>query len=72
MKRKQFDLGFGCLGNGVTVYNRKEEVNRDYRTVAHIANDGTVKIYDEDLPEAERSRIQEQAVVWAYEHKDWR
>ena len=42
--QKAYDLGFGHLGNGLTVWNRMEEVDGDYRTVAHIAPDRTVQI----------------------------
>lgn len=46
---KTFDLMFGCLGNGVTVCDRAQLVNNDYRTVAHISDFGGVKIYDQRL-----------------------
>ena len=32
----RYDLGYGHLGNGLTVWNRLEEVHGDYKTVAHI------------------------------------
>ena len=44
---KAYDLGYGHLGNGLTVWNRLEEEHGDYKTVAHIAPDRTVTIYDE-------------------------
>ena len=31
--QKAYDLGFGHLGNGLTIWNRLEEVDGDYRTV---------------------------------------
>ena len=48
---KKYDLGFGLLGNGTTVYNRADlnEYN-DYPTVAQIDDDGTVKFFDKDMP----------------------
>ena len=36
---KAYDLGYGHLGNGLTVWNRLEEEHGDYKTVAHIAPD---------------------------------
>ena len=33
------DLGFGHLGNGISVYDRLHEENGDYVTVAHISTD---------------------------------
>ena len=59
--QKSYDLGFGHLGNGLTVWNRLEEVDGDYRTVAHIAPDRTVQIYDEEMPQEVRDRIQQVA-----------
>ena len=47
---KAYDLGYGHLGNGLTVWNRLEEEHGDYKTVAHIAPDRTVTIYDEKCP----------------------
>ena len=55
---KAYDLGYGHLGNGVTVWNRLEEKHGDYKTVAHIAPDRTVTIYDEEMPQAVREEIQ--------------
>ena len=55
---KAYDLGYGHLGNGVTVWNRLEEEHGDYKTVAHIAPDRTVTIYDEDMAQAVREEIQ--------------
>ena len=54
---KVFDLGFGSLGNGTTVWNRLEEKDGDYRTVAHISDDGNVSFYDPDMPPEVIDRI---------------
>lgn len=58
---REFDLGFGHLGNGITVWNRLEEENGDYKTLAHIAQDRSVFFYDDDLPHEIRQQIQETA-----------
>lgn len=55
---KAYDLGYGHLGSGITVWNRLEEEHGDYKTVAHIAPDRTVTIYDEEMPQAVREEIQ--------------
>ena len=55
---KAYGLGYGHLGNGLTVWNRLEEEHGDYKTVAHIAPDRTVTFYDEDMPRAVREEIQ--------------
>ena len=59
----QYDLGYGHLGNGLTVWNRLEEENGDYKTIAHIAPDRAVTFYDNDLPELIREQIQEIAAT---------
>ena len=55
---KAYDLGYGYLGNGVTVWNRLEEEHGGYKTVAHIAPDRTVTFYEEEMPQAVREEIQ--------------
>ena len=52
-----YDLGFGHLGNGITVWNRLETENGDFKTVAHIATDRTVTIYDGKMPEEVKVKI---------------
>jgi hypothetical protein len=52
-----YELGFGYLGNGITVWNRKEERNGDYKTVAHIETDRSVTFYDKDMPHEVKQRI---------------
>lgn len=42
-----FDIGYGYLGNGLTVYNRLEEENHDFKTIAHISPDGKLNAYAE-------------------------
>ena len=55
---KAYDLGYGYLGNGVTVWNRLEEEHGDYKTVAHIAPARTVTFSEEEMPQAVREEIQ--------------
>ena len=54
---KQYDLGYGHLGNGMTVWNKAELANGDYKTVAHIQPDRTVT-FCEDMPDAVREEIE--------------
>lgn len=56
--QKAYDLGYGHMGNGLTVWNRLEEERGDYKTVAHISPDRTVQIYDKDMPQTVRDEIQ--------------
>lgn len=57
---RTYDLGFGCLGNGITVYNRNRMCGGDYQTVAHIAPCGAYKLYIL-LPGEARAQIIRQA-----------
>lgn len=57
---RTYDLGFGCLGNGITVYNRNRMCGGDYQTVAHIAPCGAYKLYI-PLPGEARAQIIRQA-----------
>lgn len=60
-QEKAYDLGFGLLGNGTTVWNRLEEENHDYKTVAHIGEDGHVTLYEQDMPQDVLDSIYAQA-----------
>ncbi|MDE6901249.1 MAG: hypothetical protein K2P22_00710, partial [Lachnospiraceae bacterium] len=55
----QYDLGYAYMGNGLTVWNRLEEVDGDYKTVAHINADRSVDFWDEGLPEIIKEQIQQ-------------
>lgn len=58
MSEKEYDLGFGYLGNGIAVWNRLEEVHHDYKTIAHISDDGNTIKYYEELPDEVRKHIE--------------
>ena len=60
---QRYDLGYGHMGNGLTVWNRLEEEHGDYKTVAHIAPDRTVTFYDKDMPEAVKAQIRKTALT---------
>lgn len=55
---KRYQLGFGLLGNGTTVWNRLESENRDYKTVAHISPEGEITFYDKNMPQEAIDKIQ--------------
>ena len=59
----RYDLGYGHMGNGLTVWNRLEEEHGDYKTVAHIAPDRTVTFYDQDMPEEVKAEIRKVAAT---------
>ena len=58
-----YDLGYGFLGNGLTVWNRLETEHGDYKTIAHIDPDRTVKFYVKDLPKDIQEKIQKIAAT---------
>jgi hypothetical protein len=47
---KQYDIGMGRLGNGITVYNRAETDpnTKDYKFIAHISNSGKIDWKDKE------------------------
>ena len=48
---KEYSIGYGFFGNGITIWNQSEEKDGDYATVAHINPDRSVDFYDHDMPE---------------------
>ena len=42
---KNFKLWMGCLGNGITVCNSAVEEHGDYKHIAHISDNGKIKLY---------------------------
>ena len=60
---KKYALGYGYLGDGVTVWNRLKDEHGDYKTIAHIDPDRTVKFYDDSLPEDIRAEIEQFAAI---------
>jgi hypothetical protein len=57
----KYDIGMARKGNGITVYNRAEEESGDYKNVAHISDNGTVKYYDKKLPNDVKKKIEMEA-----------
>ena len=47
---KKYDIGSGWMGNGLTIWNRAEEKNGDYKIFAHITKDGVLTLRDIHLP----------------------
>lgn len=58
MKRK---LGFGSLGNGITVWDSLHEKNGDYVTVAHISTEREITWYMKSLEPEYRKEIEDYA-----------
>jgi hypothetical protein len=58
------DLGFGHLGNGITVFDRSREEHGDYKKVAHISahyNKHEIKYYDKKLSSSAKKQIKKAA-----------
>jgi hypothetical protein len=58
---KKYDLGYGFMGNGITVWNREDIEDGDYIKVAHISDSGKVSFYDKDMPDAIKEEIEKEA-----------
>ena len=56
----KYDIGMARKGNGLTVYNKAEEENGDYKTIAHIDNKGKVKYFDKKLPNNIKKEIEKE------------
>lgn len=61
MNEAKYDIGMARKGNGITVYNRAEEENGDYKNVAHIDNKGKIKYYDKKVPSKVKKEIESKA-----------
>ena len=63
LNEKQYDIGSGWMGNGLTVWNRAETESStdDYKIIAHISNKGVLTIKDKEIPNDIKKMIQ----VWA-------
>lgn len=57
----KYDIGAGSMGNGTTFWNRAEEEFGDYKTIAHVSNNGAVKFYDKTLPSNVKKHIEDYA-----------
>ena len=62
MKGK-FELFMCCLGNGVTVCNKSVMEYGDYKIIAHISNNGKIKLYVSEsyIPVEDMQKIEQAA-----------
>lgn len=61
MNEAKYDIGMARKGNGITIYNKAEEENGDYKNVAHIDNKGNVKYLDKKIPSNIKKQIEAEA-----------
>jgi hypothetical protein len=57
----KYDIGAGSMGNGTTFWNRAQEVRGDYKTIAHVSDEGKVTFYDKKLPNDVKKHIEDYA-----------
>ncbi len=62
-EQKESPIHFGLFGNGITAYDisRTDAQTNDYPVVAHISEEGVVKIYDNSISAEDMEQINEQA-----------
>ena len=60
---QDFELWFGCLGNGITVCNSAKEHNGNYERIAHISVGGNIRLYVEEsyIPKEDMERLKSTA-----------
>ena len=60
---ENFKLWMGCLGNGITVCNSAVEESGDYKYIAHISDNGKIKLYVSEsyIPVEDMQRIEQTA-----------
>ncbi len=58
-------IHFGLLGNGITVYDtsKYDKSIGDYKTIAHISDEGIINYYTNDISDADRAMIEKQASI---------
>ena len=61
MNEAKYDIGMARKGNGITIYNKAEEENGDYKNVAHISDNGVVKYFDKKIPSNIKKMIEKEA-----------
>ena len=57
----KYDIGAGSMGSGTTFWNRAQEVSGDYKTIAHVSDNGKVTFYDKKLPNDVKKHIEDYA-----------
>jgi hypothetical protein len=55
----KYDIGAGSMGSGTTFWNRAQEVSGDYKTIAHVSDNGKVTFYDKKLPNDVKKHIED-------------
>jgi hypothetical protein len=56
--RERYELEYGFLGNGITVWNKAVlNAENEHISVAHINTDRTVDFYDADMPDGVKAQI---------------
>ena len=67
----KFDIGVGSMGNGLTIWDRNQSQGGDYKNIAHISDDGKLKIYDKNVKK-EPKLMKALSVMVAAQKDYWR
>ena len=64
IEEKKYELGYGQKGSGTTVWNKLDfdKDSNDYKTIAHISNEGEVTLYDKNLPKSVIDEIKQHSI----------
>ena len=63
LEQPESTLHFGLFGNGITAYDtaRIAPETHDYTTIAHISDEGNIRLYTDDISHENMERINEQS-----------
>ena len=63
LDKSENSLHFGLFGNGITAYDtaRIDPETHDYTTIAHISDEGNIRLYTDDISSDDMERINAQA-----------
>lgn len=57
--KKVYDLNSSWSGGAVVVYDRNQNENGDYKTIAHVFSTGEIKYFEDNLPQSVIDYVQE-------------
>ena len=67
----KFDIGVGAKGNGLTIWDRNQSQGGDYKTIAHISDDGKLTIRDKKVKQ-EKELMKRLAIMVKAQKDYWR
>ena len=61
LTEKKMDIGFGRKGSGTTVWNRNQSEHGDYKTIAHISDNGKIDWKIKRIPSEVKKEVEAMA-----------